>query len=325
MIELLLACTLLQAPLALTGDESGLWFIGDINPSTATFSGLPLDLDYELCERYSEKQYEVIRPFTRRPSAIAIDKETMWYIDSTAGIGLYKMQRSNTKGFANSHPALQPSTLEAIFESSSSPTDFLLFEGSPTLAFGTSKNGALELFQYSHRKWKSLPLLQGEHVHVAIMQEQLIAAVPNGGGVAMWYLKDGRWRGGDELAIHGELKELLCRDDWPILVTTLGEMATLSGIQQGGLVEIASFRIPKGRWGVASSSTGISVVGVERNGTTTVLDIGWPSGSISSPIIFEEYLRKDGSMMMTVLFISMLAVSLILVLKIRKPVQKTPK
>jgi hypothetical protein len=101
-------------------------------------------------------------------------------------------------------------------------------------------------------------------------------------------------------------------------VTTVGENALLSGIQQGGLVEIASFKIPKGRWGVSSSPEGITVVGVERKGTTTVLDIGWPSGSLSESIVLEERFQEDDTLLTTFLFVSMLVVSMILIIKIRR-------
>ena len=97
----------------------------------------------------------------------------------------------------------------------------------------------------------------------------------------------------------------------------------MAGLQQEGFVEIASLDIPKGRWGVSSSPFGLSVVGVERKGITTVIDIGWPSGAISEPIIFEERPMQDDSLLVTVLFVSTLAVSIILISKIRRPVQKT--
>jgi hypothetical protein len=327
MIEyFVLSCVFSYSPLALTGNETGLWFVGDINPQAATFSGKPQDLDYELCERFLEKQYIVVRPFTRRPAALAIGKQALWFIDDTSGIGLYKIHLPSLQGAMTSkNTSLQSSTLEAVFETDEKPTDFLMYQGQPLVAFGNSPEGVLHVFQYQDKKWNALAPLVGSHAHVALLQDQLIAAVASDVGISMWYFKEGSWLGGDELEIEGELVDLICRDDWPIFVSRVDETITLTGIQQGGLVEIASFDIPKGRWGVSSSSFGLSVVGVERKGITTVIDIGWPSGAISEPIILEERVMQDDSLLVTVLFVSMLVVSIILISKIRRPVQKTTK
>ena len=64
--------------------------------------------------------------------------------------------------------------------------------------------------------------------------------------------------------MEGELVDLICRDDWPIFVSRVGETITLAGLQQEGFVEIASLDIPKGRWGVSSSPFGLSVGGVNE-------------------------------------------------------------
>jgi hypothetical protein len=88
------------------------------------------------------------------------------------------------------------------------------------------------------------------------------------------------------------------------------------------LVEIASFETPKGRWGVSSSEAGITVIGVQRKGTITLLDIGWPSGSVSAPIILQERKKEGSTMVTTLLFVSMVAVSLFLILRIRATGQK---
>jgi hypothetical protein len=318
MIEHLLVCVLSSSPLALTGNENGLWFVGDIEPS-ASFSSRPHDIDYELCERYSSTQYVVIHPFTRRPLALATNKKTLWFIDEGSGIGLYKIQLSGSVRSSTSRRAsLQAPTMEAFFEEQENPTDFLIYQEQPLLAFCDSDKGVLELFQYQEREWNTLQALQGTHIQVAVLQDQLIAAVPKGSGVEMWYLREDGWFGGDKLELEGTLVDLICQSDWPILVSTANEKAVLSGIQQGGLLEIASFNIPKGRWGVSPSPEGITVVGVERKGTTTVLDIGWPSGSLSGPIVLEERFREDDTLLTSILFASMLVVSTILFFKIRR-------
>ena len=181
MIEYaVLSCVFCYSPLALTGNETGLWFVGDINPQAATFSGKPQDLDYELCERFLEKQYIVVRPFTRRPAALAIGKQALWFIDDTSGIGLYKthlpsLQRST----ASKSTSLQSSTLEAVFETEEKPTDFLMYQGQPLVAFGNSPEASciyINIRTKNGMRWRHL---WGVHAHVALLQDQLIAAVPN--------------------------------------------------------------------------------------------------------------------------------------------------
>ena len=319
MIEHVVSSILFCSPLALTGNDSGLWFVGDTDPSATTFSSKPPDLDHELCERYSAQQYVVVEPFTRRPSALAVDNNTLWFIDDTLGVGMYKIRLTNMLRASTSRNAsLQSSTLEGLLDTTEKPTDFLIYQGEPLLVFGDSANGSSKLLQYQHRVWNEKESLEGTNAHVSLLQDQLIAAVPSDFGVTMWYMNDGSWHGGDEVSIEGDLVDLICRDDWPILVTTSDGESTLTGIQRGGLVEIASFPIPKGRWAVSPSPMGLSVVGVERKGTTTVLDIGWPSGSISEPIVLEERFRENDTLFMTMLFVSMLVVSMILILKIRR-------
>ncbi|MBC8201295.1 MAG: hypothetical protein H8E86_04545 [Planctomycetes bacterium] len=317
MIEVLLACSLLQAPLALTGDKTGAWFIGDISPTQATFSGLPLDVDFELCERVSREEYEVLQLFTRRPLAIALDKKTVWYIDRANGVGLYRLQLS-----VHTKSVLHPSTLEAFIETANEPTDFLLLDGLPTLALGDLQNDVLTVSQFRDRKWEPLPLLQGKHARIAQIQGQLIAVVPSDTGGVMWTLKEGSWQEGDAFTYEGKLVQLLSHEDWPILVTSQNGNITLRGIRRGGLVEIASFATPKGRWGVSSSTGGITVIGVQRKGIITLIDIGWPSGSVSAPIILNERKKAGSSVVTTLLFVSMVAVSLFLILRIRATVQK---
>jgi hypothetical protein len=326
MIEQILACALLQSPLAISGNANGLWYVGDINPSSAIFSGVEKDFDYELCERFSKDRYVVLRQFSRRPLALAVGNQNLWFIDNHEGVGLYKLNLPNLqRGSTSKNAYLQTSKMEALFETTETPTDFLIFRDKPLLVFGKPLDGTTELFHYLERQWVNLTPIKGRNVHVAQMQDKLIAAIPNERGATVWYMQECNWLGGDQIDFQGELIDLFCRDDWPILVTSNVNIATLSGIQKDGLVTLASFEIPKGRWGVSTSPDGISVVGVQRKGETTILDIGWPSGSTSKPIILEERFPEDDTLVSTVLFVSMVIVSLILLTKIGRSSQKPAK
>ena len=70
MIELLLACVLSSSPLAITGNESGLWFIGDVAPNKSSFTARAKDLDFDLCQQYGENEYVVVVPFTVKSPVI---------------------------------------------------------------------------------------------------------------------------------------------------------------------------------------------------------------------------------------------------------------
>ena len=267
-----------------------------------------------------------MRKFSRRPLALAVGNQKLWFIDSFEGVGLYKIQLPNfQRGNTSKNAYLQTSKMESLFETTETPTDFLVFKDQPLLVFGKPLDDITELFHYQERQWRQLTPIDGRNVHVAKLQDKLIAAVSNELGATVWYMQESDWFGGDQIEFQGELVDLFCLDDWPILVTSNENTATLTGIQKDGLVTLASFEIPKGRWGVTTSPEGISVVGVQRKGISTVIDIGWPSGSISKPTILEERFPDDDKLLSTVLFVSMVIVSLILLTKIGRSKQKPAK
>ena len=88
MIEHILACILCASPLAITGNDSGLWFMGDVAPDKSAFSSRAKDFDFDLCQRYSTNEYVAVAPFTRRPSYLAVEADTLWFVDASVGVGL---------------------------------------------------------------------------------------------------------------------------------------------------------------------------------------------------------------------------------------------
>ena len=323
MIELLLACVLSSSPLAITGNESGLWFIGDVAPNKSSFTARAKDLDFDLCQQYGENEYVVVVPFTRRPSLLAVEENKLWFVDASSGVGLYTVKLANANSASTSRNAmLRMPTLQSLYKTTEKPTGLLVLEEEPVLVFDASGENATTLVQYKNKEWTPLPSINGSGAKVTLLRKQLIAAVPIYGGVSLWYFQEGSWLGGDKIEIDGALAGLICKDNWPILITNTADEVTMTGIQQGGPVHLATFPLPKGRWGAVPTSKGITVVGVQRKGIFTSFDIGWPSGTISGPIILNERIKKDDSLLFTVLFLSMVLASLLLISKIRRPVQK---
>ena len=324
MIAYIVALMLTNTPLALTGNEEGVWFIGDIDPSATSFTRAQ-DLDYELCEQVGESEYLAIHPFTRRPAGLAVEKQTMWFIDDSNGVGLYTIQLASSLHASSSRDALMQSpVMRSMFQTENHPTDFLLHNSSPLLVFGSGEKSETTLAHYVNNQWEFLPSVNGTNAFITSFHGELLSAVQGKDGhVRVSSLQGGQWELGDfGMPLEGELFDFIRKDDWPILVTVQEGVATLVGIQKNNLVELANFPIPKGRWGVTTSSSGFTVVGVERNGTTTVVRLGWPSGTVSDPITLTERMREDDSLLMTVLFVSMVCMSFLLLSKIlnsRKP------
>jgi hypothetical protein len=335
MIEVVLASVLFSTPLAMSGNELGLWFVHDIDPSATSYTRSQ-DIDYELCERISENEFMVVYPLIRRPIGLAVEKQTMWFIDDAHGVGLYSVTlASSMRGSTSRNAMLRSPVMQGVFETTEHPTDFLLYQSSPLLVFGGGNKNETTLVHYVAKEWELLSSVDGSDALVTPFYDELLSAVQGKNGqVTISALRNGAWEAmsffdnrtktdsvfmnDTRLLLDGSLVDFLRKDDWPILVTTKNEVATLLGLQMHGVVELASFSIPKGRWGVTSSSGGFVVIGVERNGTTTVRDISWPSGDLSEPIILAERFPDNDRTLMTVLFVSMVLVSLLLLSKIRR-------
>jgi hypothetical protein len=102
-------------------------------------------------------------------------------------------------------------------------------------------------------------------------------------------------------------------------------IVNIVGLQHGNPVDIASFEKPRGGWGVAPSTTGLSLVAVERIGTTTVIDIGWPSGDLCETIVLEEQFDSTSLIVTALTFVLPLVMMLVMLSWIRRLRQKTTK
>jgi len=335
MIEFALVSVLFSTPLSMSGNEAGVWFVHDIDPSVTSFSR-PQDIDYELCERFSDNEFLVVYPLIRRPTGLAVEKQTLWFIDDTYGVGLYRVTlASSMRGSTSRNTSLRAPVMQAMFETTNHPTDFLLYQSNPLLVFGSDDKNDTALVHYVDNEWELLPSIHGSGALVTPFYGELLSATQDKNGeVLISTLQNGAWEpmsfiddrvmpenvftADSRLLLDGNLVAFMCKDDWPILVTTKNEVATLLGLQKHGVIVLASFTVPKGRWGVTPSSNGFTVLGVERNGTTTVQDISWPSGDLSEPIVLTERFLEDDTTLMTVLFVSMVLMSFILLTKIRR-------
>lgn len=316
MITTLIACLLAVQPLVVTGNDTGLWFIGDREP------GFPR-AQHALCTRVTAEKYEVMQSLLHRPVVMGVDAKAVWFVDAGEGISLYSMRLPQSKESETPRPdAQQGITLHGYLETELQPTDLVVLAGEPVVAFGGS---TLILFTFTGNVWESLPTLNEQDASIAILQDQLIAAVPHDDGITMWYLHGEQWERGDVIALEGQLLDLITLDDWPILVLDHGETVHVVGLQRGDPIAITSLKKPKGRWGVARSSTGLSVVGVERIGTTTVIDIGWPSGDLSDPIVLDERKESLNPLFSILTFVAPLVMLMLMFSMIRRIRQKQSK
>jgi len=104
----------------------------------------------------------------------------------------------------------------------------------------------------------------------------------------------------------------MVHDGWPILITTNDNEVEIIGLQQDEVVKIAAFQILSGRWAIISGG-GLYAIGVERNGTTTAFNIGWPSGRTSDPIELGE---QHGSVKMVELLVMIVTTGIFIMMMI---------
>lgn len=294
MIGFIAVCLLATQSLTASGTNDGLWFVGDRPPDA-------IGHEHELCERQESDKYWVVRPMIRRPAAMVVDSNTMWFVDIGSGVELYKVALSgNGSSNASGATGHGKTRMIAFLQKNQQPTDLIVEDEQPIIAFGGS---TLELYKYTGLGFEQLAILDKSGAQVAKLNSRLIAAAPEVGGVTMWHLNGESWKGGDFIEFEGHLVDLLVHDDWPILIVEDAATVNVIGLQHGGPIEIASLDVPRGRWGVFSSPHGLSAVGVERIGKTTVVDIGWPSGVVSRQIVLQEEVRSSGTFLTTLTFI----------------------
>ncbi|MDP7006402.1 MAG: hypothetical protein QF718_09355 [Phycisphaerales bacterium] len=309
MIGLIAGCLLSLQPITADGTEESVWFVGDRPPDA-------IGNEHELCSRETTNGYWVIQPLMSRPEALVVGENNIWFVEDGSGVELYKVKRAvRHTGTTSGSPSRHRAQLVSFLESDQRPTDLVLIDEQPIIAFGGLN---LDLYRYIGNKLIQLPTLEKPDAHVASLNGKLIAASPEENEVSVWYLQDGKWRGGDIIELEDQLVDFIVNDDWPLLITKNEKNASIIGLQQSGPIGIATFKVPRGRWGVVPSPDGLTVVGVERNGRTTVLDIGWPSGEVSEEIVLNEKFAGSDSVLTTVTLIIPLILFIVIVTLTRR-------
>jgi hypothetical protein len=266
MIFFVLASVLVTQPLMATGNKFGVWFVRDTEPGTI---GPP----HELCQQIDQDSYQVILPLAKRPIALAVHEQTIWFIGESEPPTLYRARlvENQATGVMGTVPQGRATAVTSL-AMQGVVRDLVFIHDEPVLVV---EDEGLQCFDIRGAALTSK--LTGLDVHVSVQGGDLIGAVSRENSVTMHILNDKTWQVTGTFALDGELKDLIVHEGWPLLITTHDDEIEIIGLQQDDQVKIATFPKLAGRWSVVEGD-GLHVLGVERNGTTTAFDIGWPSG-----------------------------------------------
>jgi len=285
MICIALLCLCVAKPLAATGSENEVWFIGDQDPSVVQYDPKMIGLDYFLCRRASKDGYVVEHHLNHRPVELVFHKDDIWFVDDASGAMVYSMQRNETSRSDTSSKI----SLQGFIETQTPPTGILSLKDSVVVC---CSGQSLQLFTFDGSVWEELPPLEIENARVTTQNGELLVAAPHEQGAKLWTLDANMWVAGAVVELQGAFVDILVKDSWPLLVSAKWQLGHIVGLQQSVPLEIASFDIPKGRWSVVSSPQGLSVLGVERNGRVSVVDLGWPSGSTQGSLELKQEAKE---------------------------------
>ena len=124
---------------------------------------------------------------------------------------------------------------------------------------------------------------------------------------------------GGTFEINGNLEDLIVHDGWPLLITTHHDEIEIVGLQQDEQMKIAVFPKLAGRWSIVEGG-GLRVLGVERSGTTTAFDVGWPSGKKTETIELTEQYGSIEALELTMLIVTTVIFFVVMMLILsRKP------
>ena len=280
MIGIIATCLLALNPLASTGNENGMWFVGDQDPTVLNFDSKTRGLDYSICARVSKDSYTILQKLGHRPVDMTVFDSAIWFVDYSSNIALYSIQKTSRPS-----SAVVKASLQSILETETAPTDLISLDDSIAVACGGQ---TLQVHTFDGYTWKELPILIVPNARIANHNGTLVAVAPHELGIMLWTYSNNQWVAGTVLNVRGTLYEVLTKNEWLLFVSTESEQSHIVGLQGTTPIEIASFDIPKGGWSVVSSPEGISVVGVQRNGTISVLDIGWPSGKYHEEVVLHQ-------------------------------------
>jgi len=276
VIIFLIASVLATQPLMATGNGVGVWFVRDTKPGSI---GPP----HELCQQIDQESFQVILPLAKRPAALAVHGQTLWFVGESDPPVLYRARLVKNQGTGELRivppgraTAVTPLVIQGAVR------DLVFIHDEPVLVV---EDEGVQCFDLEGKA--VTPKLAGKETHVATQGSTLIGAVSIANTVVLYTFKDGLWQVGSKHEIDGQLLDLVVHDGWPLLIVAQEDAIKIIGLQQEKQLKIASFPEPSGRWLVVEND-GLHVLGVERNGTTTAFDIGWPSGKSTEPIELTE-------------------------------------
>lgn len=249
-----------------------MWFVGDQDPTVINFDARTKGLDYSICSRVSQDSYVILQRLGHRPIDLTVYEDALWFVDYASNITLYSIQNLSR----NKPNTIAKTSLQGVLSHESTPTDLVSLPAGLVVGCG---GNTLQVYTFYGYDWKQLPVLDVPNARITNHNGTLIATTPHEQGALLWSYSDDDWTGGVLVELKGTFYDVLTKEDWLLLVSTENEQSHVIGLQGTNPIEIASFDIPKGSWSVVPSPEGLSVVGVQRNGTTSVLDIGWASGN----------------------------------------------
>ncbi len=276
MIAFVIASVLATQPLISTGNDLGGWFVRDTEPGG-------IGPQHELCQLFDHDQYQVVLPLAKRPIALAVHDQTLWFVGASDPPVLYRARlvENQATGDLRTDPrgravAVSPLEMDGVIR------DIVILQDNPVLIV---ENEGIQCFDLGGNA--VTPNLPGEEIHVSRLGDKWIGAVSNSHALTLHTLDDGLWQMGKSHEIDGKLQDLVVHDGWPLFIVGHENAVDVIGMQQERLVKIASFPQPSGRWSVVEGEA-LRVIGVERNGTTTAFEIGWPSGNNTDQVELTE-------------------------------------
>ena len=307
MISWAVAIVFATQPLMATGNDLGVWFIRDTAPGS-------IGATHELCFQINNDKYQVVLPLSKRPVALAIHDQTLWFVGENESPILYRarlVQDKATGSFSTSPSERANAVAQLAFEGKIK--DIVFLDDDPILVI---ENDGVQCFSVGGSS--VTPLLHGEGNHVAVLGNSLIAVVVDDPQSVTTYTYQGDgWELGAKYEFEGNIHDLIVHDGWPLLVTSVEEGVKIVGLQQTEIANIAAFPMLSGRWAIVSSN-GLHAIGVERNSTTTFFDIGWPSGKTSKPIQLTEFYGTVGLVELTVMVLTTVICIIMMISILRK-------
>ena len=301
MIALVIASFLATQPLVATGNDLGVWFVRDNAPGATGPS-------HELCYQIEKDKYQVVLPLAKRPIALAVQEQTLWFVGASDPPILYRARlvKNKTTGAFSTVPhgranAVKPISVPGTIK------DLVFLDDDPILVV---EHEGVQCYNIDGSARTSK--LQGDGIHISVQGSSLIATTRSGNTTTLHTFNGEVWELIGNFEVDGNIQTLMVHDGWPILITTNDNEIEIIGLQQDEVVKIAAFQILSGRWAIISGG-GLHAIGVERNGTTTAFNIGWPSGRTSDPIELGE---QHGSVKMVELLVMIVTTGIFIMMMI---------